>query len=66
MKSRVLLSDASDQQKKLAVQQYIRVTAEVKGKWLEQRSAELGEMAKNRPPGLWEDLEDSAAQRPPS
>ena len=51
--SRVLLSDASDQQKKLAVQQYKRVTAEVKGKWLEQRSAELCEMAKKDPRGFW-------------
>ena len=50
MKNRVLQSDASEHEQKLAVQS---VTAMVKGKWLERRSDELCEMASKDPKGFW-------------
>ena len=52
MKIRVLHSDASEHEKKLAVQ-FRSVTARVKGKWLERRSDELCEMASKDPQGFW-------------
>ena len=53
MKNRVLQSDASEHERKLAVQQFKGVTARVKGKWLERRSDELCEMASKDPQGCW-------------
>ena len=53
VKNRVLHSDASESEKKLAVQQFQSVTARVKGKWLERRSDELCEMASKDPKGFW-------------
>ena len=41
VKNRVLHSDASEHQKKVAVQQFQSLTVRVKGKWLERRSDEL-------------------------
>ena len=49
----MLHSDASEHEKKLAVQQFQSVTARVKGKWLERRSDELCEMASKDPQGFW-------------
>ena len=49
----MLHSAASEYEKKLAVQQSQSVTARVKGKWLERRSAELCEMASKDPKGFW-------------
>ena len=53
VKNRVLHSDASEHEKKLAVQQFQSVTARVKGRWLERRSDELCEMASKDPKGFW-------------
>ena len=55
VKNRVLHSDASEHEKKLAVQllQFQSVTATVKGRWLERRSDELCEMASKDPRGFW-------------
>ena len=49
MKKRVLHSDASEHEKKLAVQQFQSVVAGVKGKWLERCSYEMCEMASKDP-----------------
>ena len=57
MKNRVLYSDASKHEKKLAVQQFQSVTARVKGRWLECRSDELCEMASKDPKGFWRAFE---------
>ena len=46
-------SDASEHEKKLAVQQFQSVTARVKGRWLERRSDELCGMASKDPKGFW-------------
>ena len=51
--NRVLHSDASEHEKKPAVQHVQSVTARVKGKWLERRSDELGETASKDPEGFW-------------
>ena len=53
VKNRVLHSDASEHEKKLALQSFQSVTARVKGKWLERRSDELCEMASKDPQGFW-------------
>ena len=53
VKNRVLHGDASEHEKKLAVQQFQSVTARAKGKWLERRSDELCEMASKDPQGFW-------------
>ena len=52
VKNRVLHSDASEHEKKLAVQQFQSVTARVKGRWFERRSDELCEMASKDPKGF--------------
>ena len=49
----MLHSDASEHDKKLAVQQFQNVTARVKGKRLERHSDELCEMASKDPHGFW-------------
>ena len=49
----MLHSDASEHEKKLAVQQFQSVTARVKGRWLERRSDESCEMASKNPKGFW-------------
>ena len=49
----MLHSNASEYEKKLAVQQVQSVTARVKGNWLERLSDELCEMASKDPKGLW-------------
>ena len=53
MKKRMLHSDASEHEKKLAVQQFQSVTAKVKGNWLEHHCDELCEMASKNPEGFW-------------
>ena len=53
MKNRVLHSDASEHEEKLAVQHFQSVTARVKGTWLERRSDELCELASKDPKGFW-------------
>ena len=53
IKNRVLHSDASEHETKLAVQQFQSVTARAKGKWLERCSDELCEMASKDPQGFW-------------
>ena len=53
VKNRVLHSDASKHEKKLAVQRIQSVTARVKGNWLERRSDELCELASKDPQGFW-------------
>ena len=52
MENKVLHSDASEHEKKLAVQHFQSVTAGVKGKWLERHSDELCEMASKDPKGF--------------
>ena len=53
VKNRVLHSDASEHEKKLAVQHFRSVTAKVKATWLERRSDELCEMARKDPQAFW-------------
>ena len=49
VKNRVYYSDASDQEKQVAVQCFHAVTDRVKKAWLEKRAAELCEMASKDP-----------------
>ena len=51
--NRALHSDASEHEKKLAVQHFRGVVAKVKATWLERRSNELCEMAKKDPQAFW-------------
>ncbi len=49
VKNRVYYSNASDQEKEIAVQSFHAVTDRVKKVWLERRAAELCEMANKDP-----------------
>lgn len=53
VKNRVYYSNASDQEKEIAVQSFHAVTDRVKKVWLERRAAELCEMASKDPSGFW-------------
>ena len=53
VKNRVYYSNASDQEKEIAVQCFHAVTDRVKKTWLEKRAAELCEMASKDPSGFW-------------
>ncbi len=53
VKNRVYYSDASDQEKQIAVQCFHAVTDRVKKAWQEKRAAELCEMASKDPSGFW-------------
>ncbi len=53
VKNRVYYSNASDQEKEIAVQSFHAVTDKVKKAWLERRAAELFEMASKDPSGFW-------------
>ncbi|DBA81569.1 TPA: hypothetical protein ACH3X1_007341 [Trebouxia sp. C0004] len=53
VKNRVYYSNASDQEKEIAVQCFHAVMNRVKKAWLENRAAELCEMASKDPGGVW-------------
>ncbi|DBA75869.1 TPA: hypothetical protein ACH3X1_010267 [Trebouxia sp. C0004] len=53
VRNRVFYSNASDQEKEIAVQCFHAVTDRVKKAWLEKRAAELCEMASKDPSGFW-------------
>ena len=53
VKNRVLHSDASEHDKKVAVQRCQDVTDRVRRKWLEERADALCEMADKNPSGFW-------------
>ena len=53
VKNRVLHSDASEHETKLAVQHFQSVTARAKGKWLERHSDELFETANKDLKSFW-------------
>ncbi len=53
VKNRVYYSDASDQEKQIAVQGFHALTDRVKKAWLEKRAAELCETASKDPSVFW-------------